>query len=103
MHRLHTAASCSIRLARKARRARIGDIANEVAMIVLLVELEEQSTPNSTHFKKGKGLPESRDANIMLTKTTSVPNQRVFAEWQRRYAEFCTSFNSLTPGQLEQR
>jgi hypothetical protein len=52
MHRLHTAASCSIRLARKARRARIGDIANEVAMIVLLVELEEQSTPNSTHFKK---------------------------------------------------
>jgi hypothetical protein len=57
--------------------------------MVVLLGLGKQVTPPSTHFKKGKGLPESRDANIMLTKTTSLPNQRVFAEWQRRYADLC--------------
>jgi hypothetical protein len=51
MHLLHTAASWSILLARKARRARTGDIANEVAIMVELVVI----TPPWTHSRKGKG------------------------------------------------
>jgi hypothetical protein len=51
---LHTAASCSITLARKARRARIGDIANEAAMIVVFLGLGEQVTSPSTHFETRK-------------------------------------------------
>jgi hypothetical protein len=90
MQRLHTAASCSMRLARKARRARTGDIANEVAIMRVLLGLGEQVTPPWTHFFRGKGLLESRDGNIMLTKTTSLPNQRVLQLWQRRYADFFT-------------
>jgi hypothetical protein len=78
MHLLHTAASWSIVLARKARRARTGDIASEVAIVVELVGIGNQLTPPATHFKRSCGLLECRDGNIMLTKTTSPPNHRVF-------------------------
>lgn len=78
MHRLHTAASWSIALARKARRARTGDIANEVAIMVELLGIGKQLTPPATHFKRSCGLLECRDGNIMLTKTTSPPNHSVF-------------------------
>lgn len=56
MHRLHTAASCSMRLARKARRARTGDIANEVAIMTVLLGLERQVTPPLDSLLSRKGL-----------------------------------------------
>lgn len=55
MHLLHTAASWSIVLARKARRARTGAIANEVAIVVELLGIGKQLTPPATHFKRSKG------------------------------------------------
>jgi hypothetical protein len=55
MHLLHTAASWSIVLARKARRARTGDIANEVAIMVELLGIGKQLAPPATHSRKGKG------------------------------------------------